>query len=91
MHRRIAVLLCLCITVPASLGSQPAPSIRGFTAAHAAAERERETQFQAVPSPAELRENMRAISAEPHHAVSARGRKVAEYILAKFTASGLKA
>ena len=91
MHRRIAVFLCLCIIVPAALGSQPAPSIRGFTAAHAAAERERETQFQAVPSPAELRENMRAISAEPHHAGSVGGRKVAEFILAKFKAWGLNA
>jgi N-acetylated-alpha-linked acidic dipeptidase len=91
MHRRIAVFLSLCIVVPAPLGSQPAPSIRGFTPVHAAAEYEIEKQFQSMPSPAELRENMRAISAEPHHAGSAGSRKVAEYILAKFKAWGLQA
>jgi N-acetylated-alpha-linked acidic dipeptidase len=91
MHNHVVLILCLFIAVPAPLGSQTASSIRGFTAAHAAEEREREKQFQSVPSPAELRENMRAISAEPHHAGSAGSRKVAEYILAKFKAWGLNA
>ncbi len=91
MHRRIAVILCLCIAVPAALGSQPAPSIRGFTNAHAAAERDREKLFQSIPTPSLLRENMRAISAEPHHAGSAGSRKVAEYILDKFKSWGLNA
>ncbi len=91
MHSRIAAILCLCVAIPAALGSQPAPSIRGFTTAHAAAEREREKEFQALPSPSLLRENMRAISAEPHHAGSAGSRKVADYILAKFKSWGLNA
>ena len=91
MHRRAAVIVCLCIAGPAALGSQPAASIRGFTTSHAAAERDREKQFQALPSPSLLRENMRAISAEPHHAGSAGSRRVAEYILGKFKSWGLNA
>ena len=91
MHTRIGLVLCLCLAIPAALGSQPAPSIRGFTSAHAASERDREKLFQSVPSPELLREYMKAISAEPHHAGSAGSRKVAEYILAKFRSWGLNA
>jgi N-acetylated-alpha-linked acidic dipeptidase len=90
MRNRIALVVSLCL-VPSVLGSQPAPSIRGFTTAHASAEREREKQFQGMPSPDELRENMRTISAAPHHAGSAGSRKVAEYILSKMRSWGLHA
>jgi len=91
MPTRIAWILCLCLAAPAVLGSEPPPSIRGFTSHHAVEEREREKVFQSVPSPAELRENMRTISAEPHHAGSPGSRKVAEFILGKFKSWGLNA
>ena len=91
MHTRIGLVLCLCLAIPAAIGSQSAPSIRGFTSAHAVAERDREKLFQSMPSPERLRENMRTISAEPHHAGSVGSRKVAEYILAKFRSWGLNA
>jgi N-acetylated-alpha-linked acidic dipeptidase len=91
MHRRIGLILSLFIVVPAALGSQPVPAIRGFTTAAAAAERDRERRFQAVPSPANLREYMRTIAAEPHHAGSPGSRKVAEYVLGQFKAWGLNA
>lgn len=91
MHRRTVLILCVFIAVPAALGSQPAPAIRGFTTAAAPAERERERRFQAVPSRANLREYMRTITDEPHHAGSPGSRKVAEYVLGKFKAWGLNA
>ena len=68
----------------------PAP-IRGFIGASAAAEREAEETFRAVPKPDNLREYMRTISAEPHHAGSPASRKVADYVLAKFKSWGLDA
>jgi N-acetylated-alpha-linked acidic dipeptidase len=71
--------------------SQPQPGIRGFTDARAAGQRERETRFRTLPSPANLREYMNATSGEPHHAGAPGSRRVAEYILAKYKSWGLNA
>ena len=76
---------------PLPAGSQQPSGIRGFTGAHVAAERDLEKRLQAIPSPENLREYMRTIAAEPHHAGSAASRKVAEYILGKFKSWGLNA
>jgi len=70
--------------------SQPA-GLRGFTSASAAQQRDIEQKFRAVAKPENLREHMRVISAEPHHAGSPGSRKVAEYVLGQFKASGLDA
>jgi N-acetylated-alpha-linked acidic dipeptidase len=50
-----------------------------------------EETFRSIPKPENLREYMKAISAEPHHAGSPGSRKVAEYILEKFRSWGLDA
>jgi N-acetylated-alpha-linked acidic dipeptidase len=71
--------------------SQPAQAIRGFSAASADRERDIERQFRAVARPENLREHMRVISADPHHAGSPNSRKVAEYVLAQFKSYGLNA
>ena len=71
--------------------SQPAAALRGFTSAGAAQQRDIEQKFRAVAKPENLREHMRVISAEPHHAGSPGSRKVAEYVLGQFKASGLDA
>ena len=47
--------------------------------------------FRAIPKPENLREYMRTIAAEPHHAGSPGSRKVAEYMLAQFKSWGLNA
>src|SRR6266516_1846327 len=91
MSRRIALIFSLFLTLPLSLGSQSAPDLRGFTNANATAERELERRFQALQTPSNLREYMRTITDEPHHAGSPGGRKVAEYILGKFKGWGLNA
>ncbi|MGH7548487.1 MAG: transferrin receptor-like dimerization domain-containing protein [Gemmatimonadales bacterium] len=62
--------------------------LRGFTAESAKAQREREAQFRAVPSPDSLREYMRRLSARPHHVGSPYGKANAEWILAKFKSFG---
>ena len=81
---------CLLI-VPATVGTQPRPPIRGFTAASSEVERQVEKKFQAVPSPDNLRDYMRTIVAEPHHAGAPGSRKVADYVLGKFKSWGLDA
>ena len=81
---RSTLLLAACVMLSPSAQSEQDAAIRGFTAAGAQAEREVERRFQAVPSPANLREYMQAIAKEPHHAGSPGSRKVAEYVLGKF-------
>jgi N-acetylated-alpha-linked acidic dipeptidase len=88
---RSFVLVALFILAPTLAGSEQPSGIRGFTTAHVAGQREREERMRALPSPDNLREYMRTIAAEPHHAGSAGSRKVAEYILGKFKAWGLNA
>src|SRR5436190_12649784 len=63
--------------------AQEPPAIRGFTAPSTAAERAAEQKFQSIPQPDNLREYMRAITAEPHHAGSPNSKKVADYVLDK--------
>ena len=86
-----SLTIAYLILAPAPADSQQPGAIRGFTTVDAAPERELEKRLQAVPSPENLREYMRTIAAEPHHAGSAASRKVAEYILGKFKSWGLNA
>jgi len=81
---RVAALIACVGGIPVTAGSQQTSGIRGFTSPHAVEERQREKALQALPSPENLREYMKAISAEPHHAGSAGSRKVADYVLGKF-------
>ena len=90
MRKTVAtIVLCLLVT-PAARSQQP-PGIRGFSTGTVSAERDWEKKFQALPQPANLREYMQAIASEPHHAGGPGSRKVAEYILGKFTSWGLNA
>lgn len=68
----------------------PAP-IRGFFEHSVQAQRDREQRYRALPTPDNLREYMRIISEEPHHAGAPGSRKVAEYVLARFKEWGLDA
>jgi N-acetylated-alpha-linked acidic dipeptidase len=84
IFRRATLTLALVLLVPPAMHSQAPLPMRGFNASAAEAERKLERQFRASPNPDKLREYMRAITAEPHHAGSPGSRKVAEYILDKF-------
>ena len=89
--RRAVLSLAAILLIPPAIHSQQQPGIRGFTSDGASAERVLERQFRAVPDPEKLRQYMRDITEEPHHAGSPGSRKVAEYILAKFKSWGLDA
>ena len=56
-----------------------------------AAEREWESKFRALPSPDNLREYMRHLSARPHNVGSPYDKENAEWILAHFKEWGLDA
>lgn len=84
-----ALLCSLTLMAPNLIGQDAA--IRGFSTTSATTERDVEKQFKAVPQTERLREYMKTMSEEPHHAGSPMSRKNAEYILAKFKEFGLDA
>ena len=66
-----------------SAGDLP-PSLDGFSEASARVERDWETKFRALPSPANMRSYMQRISAHPHHVGTEYDRANAEWILSLF-------
>src|SRR5205823_7913260 len=62
----------------------PPPSLQGFLPSSAQAERDWEAKFRTIPSPENLREYMRLMSARPHHVGSPYDRQNAEWMLSKF-------
>ena len=84
--------LCLGLLASFSLSAQaPAVSMRGYSAASARTERDWEAKFRAIPSPENLREYMRRMTAHPHHLGSPYDKDNAEWILSKFREFGLDA
>ncbi|MCJ8210564.1 M28 family peptidase [Mucilaginibacter sp. RS28] len=73
----------------ASLAQQK--TISGFSSASAAREYEHEQQFDQSLSAKRVGENIKQLSAVPHHLGSPGGKAVAEAILAKFKSYGLDA
>jgi N-acetylated-alpha-linked acidic dipeptidase len=63
-------------------------AILGFQAQHAAAERQLEGSFQAIPSPQKAREWHRTFTAEPHPAASERNNYLAEFIADEWRKQG---
>lgn len=88
MHRSALPLLCsvaALVLVPV----RPDPTtLRGFTAASSAAERELESHFRAIPDPGRLRANMKYLSAYPHHVGTARDSSNAAWLAGQFTDYG---
>lgn len=85
MRRRLTAIatipLLLCSLTPT--GAQDT-ALQGFTSANSTAERGWEDKFQAIPSPENLRESMRRLTAHPHHVGSAYDKNNAEWILSKY-------
>src|SRR5216684_3372219 len=71
-----------------STGAEDEP-LQGFTRANSATEREWESKFRALPSPENLREYMRRLSARPHNVGTAYDKENAEWIAVKFKEFGL--
>jgi N-acetylated-alpha-linked acidic dipeptidase len=67
------------------------PTLRGYSQRAATSEIEWETKFRAIPQQDRLRENMRRLSARPHHVGSPYDKDNAEWILAELKSWGLDA
>src|ERR1700747_2714070 len=61
----------------------------GYSADSSRAERQWEEKLRAIPSPDNLREYMKRLSARPHHVGSPYDKDNAEWIAAKFKEFGL--
>ena len=66
-------------------------ALTGYTTESSRNEQQWEQKFRAIPEPEQLRENMRRLSAFPHHVGSAYDKDNAEWILSKFKSWGLDA
>jgi N-acetylated-alpha-linked acidic dipeptidase len=90
-------LLPLLVASPLPLPAQEAATrmeaapLPGYSADASASERDWETKFRALPSTDNLREDMRHLSARPHHVGSPYDKENAEWILAHFKQWGLDA
>lgn len=97
MTRRPFVRLVLAAGVAivgaavAPLARQDAPAaMRGYSPAAAAAQRQLEARFRALPSADSIRRFHREFTKSPHPATSARTKEIAEYIAATWRAQGLE-
>jgi N-acetylated-alpha-linked acidic dipeptidase len=93
----VAVLLPSLIFPPGafaqqkSVPSQGAAQLDGYSKTASDAERQWEEKFRGLPSTDNLRENMRRLSARPHHVGSVYDKDNAEWMLAKFKEWGFDA
>jgi len=87
---RFSVAVICLFALSAHAVDAPA-SLRGYTAANSATEVEWEKKFRDLPDPAHIRENMRRLSARPHHVGSPYDKDNAEWLLAQLKSFGLDA
>lgn len=92
MRRLVLVVMFVLVgLVMGAAETGPSQMLAGYSDDAARVERDWEAKFQAIPSPENLREYMRRISARPHHVGSPYDKDNAEWILAKFKEWGLDA
>ncbi len=89
MRRAIACFTLLASTAYAV--DNAVVTLRGYTPEHAAAEVQWEQKFRGIPDPAKVRENMRRMSARPHHVGSPYDKDNAEWLVAQLKSYGLDA
>lgn len=90
MRRLFACLLIVSMNSYSAEPSHP-EVLRGYTAEHSTAEVQWEQKFRAIPETDRLRENMRRLSARPHHVGSPYDKDNAEWLLAQLKSYGLNA
>jgi N-acetylated-alpha-linked acidic dipeptidase len=91
MRRCAAVSLVLVLILPSFAFAADESTLVGYSPRSSQSERDWESKFRAIPDPVNLRENMRRLSAHPHHVGSAYDKDNAEWILARFKEWGLDA
>lgn len=93
--RQAALIAGLVIILIAAalfyLRAAPSPALLGFSSASNSTEARWETQFQALPQPANIRANMKYLSAEPHNVGTAREHVLAEWVQKQLQNDGLQA
>src|SRR6204780_2907157 len=87
----ITALLSAQTTPGQNTDAQSSPTIAGYTKASAATEIILEKEFQDGIVPGNIRENMRRLSARPHHVGSPYDKDNAEWILARMKGGGFDA
>ena len=90
MRRSALVIFLAASTLLLTAGADQTP-LTGYTADSSRTERDWETKFRAIPTPANLREYNRRLSARPHNVGSPYDKDNAEWMLAQFKAWGLDA
>ena len=90
---RLSRLIFLAVFALAALGADEPQNrgLAGYSADGARVEREWEMKFRALPSPDNMREYMKRLSARPHHVGSPYDQDNAQWILSKFKEWGLDA
>jgi N-acetylated-alpha-linked acidic dipeptidase len=88
MRQRIAILIVCTLALQAA--DAPA-TLRGYPQASATTEIQWEKKFRDLPQPDRMRENMRRLSARPHHVGSPYDKDNAEWIAAQLKSYGLDA
>jgi N-acetylated-alpha-linked acidic dipeptidase len=89
--RKLFACLLIFSTNAYAVDPSHSESLRGYTAAHSTAEVQWEQKFRAIPEPDRIRENMRRLSARPHHVGSPYDKDNAEWLLAQLKSYGLDA
>ena len=89
--RRLTVCLLSLSMAAAAIEPTPSAPLRGYTAEHSATEVQWEQKFRGIPDEARLRENMRRLSARPHHVGSPYDKDNAEWLLVQLKSFGLDA
>jgi N-acetylated-alpha-linked acidic dipeptidase len=91
---RVGLLMCALaplLVMPSHSEPATAAQLLGYSAGNATAEDGWETKFRDAVSAAAIRENMRRLTARPHHVGSPYDKDNAEWILAQFKAWGYDA
>jgi N-acetylated-alpha-linked acidic dipeptidase len=87
------LLACLTLVASSAYAIDPTPAapLRGYTPEHSTTETQWEQKFRAVPDTSRLREDMRRLSARPHHVGSPYDKDNAEWLVAQLKSYGLDA
>ena len=86
MRPLLAIVSVLALSLQAA---DSAHALRGYSAAASSTETQWESKFRDIPQPDRLRENMRRLSARPHHVGSPYDKDNAEWIAAQLKSWGL--
>jgi N-acetylated-alpha-linked acidic dipeptidase len=90
LRAKLIFLMVTCLFLLAATSDEVVPLL-GYSAASSRTQRDWESKFRMIPTPANLRDYMQRLSAQPHHVGSAYDKHNAEWMLSKFKEWGLDA